>query len=136
MRFLISFTLTNEIPFFGYVDSYDNQLIRTMVLKITKDEIEMDGDLYLNKNNLSSSRGVYLSGKPNDISSLFTSKPPFAAYFGEGNTIPNYLKNGRVATTTGTITKTKAAGNNVNVPITHIKGTSTSTVLFATRSIP
>ena len=95
MRFLSAHTLSNEIAHFGYVDNYDNPLLRTTVLKITKDEMEMDGDLYLNKMNLSSSVGVYLSGKSNEISSLFSSKPPFAAYFAEdftGSTIPNYLK--------------------------------------------
>ena len=139
MRFLSAYTLTNEIAHFGYVDSYDNPLLRTTVLKITKDEMEMDGDLYLNKMNLSSSVGVYLSGKSNEISSLFSSKPPFAAYFAEdftGSTIPNYLKNGRDATTTGTITQTTAAGNGVNTPITYITGTSTSTISFAAGSIP
>ena len=99
----------------------------------------MAGDIYIDKTDLSLSRGVYLSGKSNEISSLFSSKPPFAAYFAEdftGSTIPNYLKNGRDATTTGTINKTTAEGNGVNTPITYITGTSTSTISFAAGSIP
>ena len=131
---------TNEIAHFGYVDSYDAPTLRTPVLKITRDELMMSGDMYLNKTTLSSSRGVYLTAKSNSISNLFSSKPPFAAYFAEdfsGNTIPNYIKNGRDATTTGTITKvTDEVQNTVTVPITYITGTTSSTITFATGTIP
>jgi hypothetical protein len=68
----------------------------------------MNGDLYLNKTTLSSSRDGYLTAKSNSISNLIASKPPFAAYFAEdfsGNTIPNYIKNVTNETTTGIITK-------------------------------
>ena len=139
-RFLTSYTGTNDIAHFGYVDSYDTPTLRTLVLKITRDDLNMNGDLYLNKTTLSSSRGVYLTAKSNSISNLISSKPPFAAYFAEdfsGNTIPNYIKNGRDATTTGTITKiTDSTGNNFTVPITYITGTTASTITFATGSIP
>ncbi len=43
----------------------------------------MTGDIHMDKIDLPSSRGLYLSGKSNDISSLLSSKPPFAAYFAE-----------------------------------------------------
>jgi hypothetical protein len=70
---------------------------------------------------------------------LFASKIPFAVYFAEdfsGNTLPNYIANGRDATTTGIITKTTAAGNGATSALTYITGTTASTVSFATGSIP
>jgi hypothetical protein len=73
------------------------------------------------------------------MSSLFSSNPPFAAFFAEDftdNTISNHVKNGRDATTTRTITKTTASGNNITTPITYITGMTTSTISFSTGSIP
>jgi hypothetical protein len=115
-----------------------------MVLKITKDSLEMDGDVYVNKqNNLSSSNGIYLSGISSDISTLFYTKPPYAAYFAgdfSRNTIPNYIKNGRDATITGTITKITELQNNYGLDnvnkLTYIAGTPTSTITFGTGTIP
>ena len=146
-RFLTSRTIGNELAYFGYVDSYDDPLVRTMVLKITRDSLEMDGDIYVNNlANKSSPRGLYLSGITisSTISNFFNTKPPYAAYFAEdfsGNTIPNYIKNGRDATTTGSIIKTTTSQDtygfgNANFPITFITGTPTSTITFGTGTIP
>ncbi len=67
----------------------------------------------------------------------FATKIPFAVYFAEdfsGSTLPNYIANGRDATTTGTITKTTAAGNGATAAI--LTGMTASTVSFTTGSIP
>ena len=99
----------------------------------------MTGDLYIIKPSFASSRSIYLSPKKTDISNFFASKVPFAVYFAEdfsGSTLPNYIANGRDATTTGTITKTTASGNGATGAITYLTGTASSTISFATGSIP
>ncbi len=111
--------------FFGYVDSYDDRLNRTMVLGITRTDMNMtgnitatenittNGDISVNKPLLPSLRSIYLSPIKTDISNLFATKMSFAAYFAEdfsGNTLPNYFANGRDATITGTITQTTLMG--------------------------
>ena len=44
-RFLTSYTLSNEVAYFGYVDSYDNPVNRTMVLQITRTDLNMTGNI-------------------------------------------------------------------------------------------
>jgi hypothetical protein len=79
---------------FGYIDNYDDLRVQTMISKITRDSLEMDGDIYVNNlANKSLSKGVYLTGTSSDISYFLNTKPPYAAYFAEdfsGNTIPNF----------------------------------------------
>jgi hypothetical protein len=44
-RFLTAYTASNEIAYFGYVDSYDNPINRTMVLQITRTDLNMTGNI-------------------------------------------------------------------------------------------
>lgn len=49
-RFITSHTASDEIAYFGYVDSYEDPLNRTMVLGITRTTLNMTGDIYASGN--------------------------------------------------------------------------------------
>jgi hypothetical protein len=48
-RFLTSETATSNIAFFGYIDSYDNPVNRTMILAITRTSCDMTGNITATK---------------------------------------------------------------------------------------
>ena len=45
IRIMTSYTGSNEIAYFGYVDSYDDPINRTMVLQITRTDLNMTGNI-------------------------------------------------------------------------------------------
>ena len=51
-RFMTSYTATNDIAYFGYMDNYDapSSSSRTMVLQITRTALNMTGDIYATGN--------------------------------------------------------------------------------------
>ena len=111
----------------------------------------MSGVLYVNSNiqtqqlyinNPASTSSIFFTTNYS-IYSIFSRKVPWAMYFAEDynasspTVLPNYISNGRDATLSGTaVTKTTVSGNGALGAITYISGTTTSTILFPTGSIP
>ncbi len=97
-------------------------------------------NLYLYKSPLESS-AIYFNQKQSaSLHSLFNSNLPSAMYFAEDynsvtNKWPNYINNGKDATTSGTILLTKASGNGASGAISYISGTSTSFISFPDNSL-
>ena len=94
--------------------------------------------LYLFNPNQSLNAAIYFT-PPTSIYSIFSKKVPWAMYFAEdyvSGTLPNYISNGRDASTSTNLIKTTAAGNGATGPITYISGTTSQYVTFPIGSIP
>jgi hypothetical protein len=107
---------TNELTVYGYTNITDN--------------LRVAGNTHIGGN---------ISFGTN-CAAVFKNNTPFAMYFAEdyvsGATLPNYLANGKDATISGTVTKVIGSGNGTTVTIPYLTGPSTSSITFATGSVP
>jgi hypothetical protein len=98
-RFLTAYTASNEIAYFGYVDSYDDPINRTMVLQITRTDLNMTG-------NIGASGSLNISGttKLNNSATLISSlNVSGATILNNSNTINSSLNVSGTTTINGNI---------------------------------